>query len=225
MTYDIPVRCDCRSLQGVLHAVSSARAGRAVCYCHDCQAFAYYLERQDDVLDEHGGTAVVQTTPNRLQVTTGAQHLACVRLTERGTLRWYAACCRTPIGNTTASPKFPFVGLIHSCLNFAALPATVDAALGPVRARAFRRYATGDPDTLPGSSRLSPSLLLAIVRRTLVARMSGAYKRTPFFDAEGLPVATPRRLDDVERVRLPPYAKAPLVRRKSSFLGKKNNEG
>ena len=206
MTYDIPVRCSCRALQGVLAAVSPSRVGRAVCYCDDCQAFAHYLRRQDDVLDEHGGTAIVQTTPNRLSIKTGTEHLASIRLTGRGALRWYAACCRTPIGNTLASPKLPFVGLIHSCLDFAALPTTVDAALGPVRARAFRRYAIGDAEALRNSPRLSPSFLLAGARRTLGARLSGAYKHTPFFDGEGRPVATPHRLDEEERSALPPYA-------------------
>lgn len=39
-----------------------------------------------------------------------AENLACLRLTDKGLLRWYSTCCQTPIGNTSANWKISFVG-------------------------------------------------------------------------------------------------------------------
>jgi hypothetical protein len=33
--------------------------------------------------------------------------MGCLRLSDKGVFRWYTDCCRTPIGNTAASPRFP----------------------------------------------------------------------------------------------------------------------
>jgi len=68
----------------------------------DCQAFARLLERTD-VLDPAGGTGIFQMPPARMQLTTGADGLRCLRLSDK-VLRWYADCCRTPIANTAADP-------------------------------------------------------------------------------------------------------------------------
>ena len=112
-TFDIPVRCECGSVRGTLCAVSPSGVVRAICYCDDCQAFAHHLGRSDTVLDGYGGTTLFQVSPSRLAITQGEQHLACVRLTGPRLLRWYASCCGTPIGNTPASHKMHFLGLIH----------------------------------------------------------------------------------------------------------------
>ena len=207
-TFDIPVRCACASVRGVLRAVSPSRVTRAVCYCDDCQAFAHHVGHADAVLDEYGGTSILQVSPSQLTITEGARHLACVRLTDRNLLRWYADCCGTPIGNTPGSYKFHFVGLIHVCLDLAALEVPVHQALGPVRARAFRKFALGDNSVviaLPGS--IMP-VVIGSMRRMLGALLTGAYKSTPFFDDSGVPVSAPRRLTQEERTQLPPYANA-----------------
>jgi hypothetical protein len=34
-----------------------------VCYCADCQAFARFLKRENEILDERGGTSIIQTIP------------------------------------------------------------------------------------------------------------------------------------------------------------------
>lgn len=52
-----------------------------------------------------------------------------MRLSSKGKLRWYAACCRTPVGNTLTSRYVPFTGLLAQCLDIALLA----AAFGPVR--------------------------------------------------------------------------------------------
>ena len=207
-TFDISVRCACASVRGVLRAVSPSGVTRAVCYCDDCQAFAHHVGHADAVLDEYGGTSILQVSPSHLTITQGARHLACVRLTDGNLLRWYAACCGTPIGNTPGSYKFHFLGLIHVCLDLAALEVPVHTALGPVRVRAFRKFALGDKSVviaLPGS--ILP-FVIGGMRRMLGALLTGAYKSTPFFDGSGVPVSEPRRLTEEERAQLPPYANA-----------------
>jgi Family of unknown function (DUF6151) len=62
------------------------------------------------ILDVHGATDVIQTSPAQLTLTQGQEFLACMRLTEKGLLRWYAACCSTPIGNTLPNYRMSFVG-------------------------------------------------------------------------------------------------------------------
>ena len=37
----------------------------------------------------------------------GTDAMRCLRLSDKGVLRWHTDCCRTPIGNTAASPRFP----------------------------------------------------------------------------------------------------------------------
>src|SRR5262245_44421193 len=141
MPADLPVRCSCGIVRGALRGVSGRNGNRVVCYCDDCQSFAHFLDRAQDVLDEHGGTEIFQTSAGRLAITAGADRLACVRLQPSGLLRWYTACCRTPIGNTLATRQLPFVGLVVACLERAEL----DPVLGPVRARGHARFAKGTP--------------------------------------------------------------------------------
>ena len=69
--------------------------------------FAHFLERAEDVLDGYGGTEVLQLSQGRLRLERGSDRLACLRLTPRGLLRWYAGCCDTPIGNVPAQRRLP----------------------------------------------------------------------------------------------------------------------
>jgi hypothetical protein len=168
-----------------------------VCYCEDCQAYAHFLGRAHDVLDARGGSEIVQMAPSALTLTQGAERLACIQMTGRGPLRWYAACCNTPIGNTAVSPKTPFVGLVSACLKPDERP--LSDSFGPVSMWVFTGGAKGEPKPAP-----TPliKLILSVVRISLGARLRGD-TRTPFFDARtGKPVAEPRRLGADERARL-----------------------
>ena len=111
---DIPLKCECRKVRGVATDVSAGAGTRVVCYCDDCQEFANYLDRGNTVLDEHGGTDIFQLAPARVTITQGREHIRCLHLTNKGTFRWYAGCCNTPIGNTRDA-SFPFVGMIEIC--------------------------------------------------------------------------------------------------------------
>jgi hypothetical protein len=194
MPADLPIRCSCGALRGVARGVSGACGNRVVCYCDDCQSFAHFLDRAEDTLDAHGGTEIFQTSPARIEITAGADRLACMRLTPKGLLRWYAACCRTPIGNTLASRQVPFVGLVVACLDHPSL----DSALGPIRVRGHARFAVGTP---AGAHRSFPATAIArLLWNSLVARLRGDHRRSPFFDREtGAPVSAPRVLSAAER--------------------------
>jgi hypothetical protein len=187
-----PLRCRCGTLQGFV--TDPRNVNRAVCYCGDCRAFAYALGREKDVLDERGGSDVIQTVPKNVTFTRGIESLACLRLTEKGLLRWYARCCNTPIANLLASPKFSFVGLVSSCLVQPGM--SLDDAFGPVRVRVHTQGAKGEPK--PKQVGIASTIVWFIVT-TLKARLNGDYKRNPFFRAEtGTPIVPPRVLSGTE---------------------------
>jgi len=193
---DHPLRCRCGRLDGrVSHP---EQVNRAVCYCRDCQAFAHFLGEPGDVLDELGGTDLIQTLPRYVRFTAGVESLACMSLSDRGLLRWYADCCRTPIGNTPRDFRLSFVGLFHACLR--APGESLGPSFGPVRMRVFVKGARATPPSLPWRSRLA---FLPLLPRLLRARLDGSYRRTPFFHADsGVPVATPTVLSAEQREHL-----------------------
>lgn len=188
-----PLRCRCGALQG--HVSLDGPSNRMVCYCQDCQAFARFLGPADQVLDAQGGSDIVQCAPNRIRFTQGAEHLAVMRLSPKGMLRWYAACCRTPIGNTMDRREKPFAGLLTPCL----ISAPIEPDFGPVRATANTHGAIGDPK--PRGFGM-PGALLRILGMVAGSRLSGRYKTTPFFNADGSPVAKPQVLTSAERAKL-----------------------
>ncbi|MGE4606693.1 MAG: DUF6151 family protein [Myxococcota bacterium] len=198
MTVDVPIRCSCGALRGIVRGVSGQNGNRLVCYCDDCQSFAHFLGRADEVLDAHGGTDIFQTTPVHIEITEGADRLACMRLTAGGLLRWYADCCKTPIGNTRGSRRVPFVGVVHSCMDHAADIRFRDEALGAVRARINGRFAKGDLAQLSAHQR-APVSMLRVVPMMLFAWLRGESTPSPFFDAAtGKPRVVPRILSEDE---------------------------
>lgn len=120
------------------------------------------------------------------------QALACMSLTERGMLRWYASCCNTPIGNTQRDFRLPFVGLVHTRLEDPSR--TLDSVFGPVRMRLNTRHAKGRVKTMPVSMAKSKSKsMFRFMGSVLRARLDGSYKRSPFFAPDrGTPVAIPK---------------------------------
>jgi hypothetical protein len=191
-----PLQCRCGAIRGFVE--SPRAANRAICYCKDCQAFAHFLGRPGEVLDPRGGSDIVQIAPRQLTLTAGTESLACMRLKPKGLLRWYAACCNTPIGNTLATPKVSFVGLLHNCLEGSG--ESLDAVFGPVRAWVNTESAKGSPK--PVTRGLSSSVLW-LLRTVVKARFNGDYKRTPLFRVDtGLPIVAPQVLSSDEHARI-----------------------
>lgn len=194
MPQDLTLRCACGQVVGVVHGASPATGTRLVCHCKDCQAFAHHLGHADRMLDAAGGSDIFQTTPGRVTFTQGANHLACLRLSEKGLNRWYAACCKAPLGNTLRGPGLPFVGLPVSGLSAAEGP--IEAAIGPP----IGHFNVGPSAGAPKAAGVLPTakVVLGFLRRTL-----GAKRRrepTPFFNPQtGRPVAEAHVLTEAER--------------------------
>jgi hypothetical protein len=195
-----PLGCSCGGVRGIAREVAPSAGFRFVCYCRDCQAFAHFLGRSD-VLDNGGGTDIFQMPPKRVEITAGLHAVRCPRLSDRGVYRWYAECCRTPIGNTFG-PRVPMIGMIHNFMDHLADGRSRDDILGPPLCRIFERSAVGP---LPPAAPPPPSFGLHLRRmsKMLVWSMGGLARPHPFFDAQtGAPNSTPRALTTQERIAL-----------------------
>lgn len=200
---DLEIRCACGKLRGMVRGVSPGQGNRGVCYCDDCQSFAHFLGRADAILDARGGTRIFQIGQGQVALTHGGEHLACMRLTPKGLLRWYASCCGTPLGNTGLTRRTPVVGLVEQCLAPPASARSLDDVLGPSRFSVFAKFARtprpGAPPPItppPNPSRLAfTRAILSMIGLVVEALLRGEGKRSPFFDpATGEPRATPRVL-------------------------------
>ena len=187
-----PIQCQCGCLKGEL--LNPKLTHRVKCYCRDCQAFAHFLGKSNDILDEQGGTDIVQTQPKNLIFSQGYEHLACMKLSKTGLIRWYASCCNTPIGNTLPNHKLPFIGLVHNCLEVGDRP--LDEVFGKITCYVNTESARQEPKPK------TRGLLLTIAKNltaVLRARLNGDYRQNLFFERDsGAPIATPKVLTTQE---------------------------
>lgn len=202
MADTLPIRCECGTFRARAD-IRNHHARRAVCYCRDCRMFAYFLAQTDRILDRDGGTEVVQISQGRLWFEAGRERLACMRLTPRGLLRWYAACCDTPIGNIPTNRHIPYLGLVHTCLDSGAARRTTESLLGPIDCRVnahdaeVRRRYVGAHQGIPAGT------LVRVASRVLGWRLRGDHHHSPFFEpASGAPIVKPRVLSTDERAAL-----------------------
>ena len=186
--------CRCGQVQG---EIAPHRAyARATCYCRDCRAYARWLGGEG-LMDAAGGADIVPMAPDGLRFTRGAEHLACMSLSPRGLLRWYAACCRTPLGNTPNDPKLFYLGVPVQCI--AEPEETVDAAFGPAHRIVLNtESATGPVKSTPLAFAVGG---FHIFRHILAAKLRGRHNRT-FFDDSGEPIRKPAVLDKAQREAL-----------------------
>ena len=191
-----PLQCRCGTIKG--YVVRPGMATRAACYCKDCQAFALFLEHADTILDEHGGTGIVATLPSQVHFSQGFEVLTCMSLSDHGMLRWYAGCCKTPIGNTPRDLKTSYVGLIEGCLKSDS--PSLHESFGSVRMVINTKLARGRVKSTPVRNLVA---MLGLMKSVIGTRLSGTYKRNPFFEpATGAPIARPRELSKSERERI-----------------------
>ena len=172
MNPTVDLRCRCGEVEGHLEDAARDTVNRIVCYCDDCQAYLHHLGRAD-LLDANGGSDIVQVAPASLAYVRGKDRIAGVRLKPKGMFRWYASCCKTPLGNTVG-PGIPFVGILAQAFGSA------DGAFGAPQGGVFGKFAVGTAP--PGTTRLN----LRIIGRTLgkVAgwKLGGHTWPHPFFD-------------------------------------------
>jgi hypothetical protein len=164
---EVGFSCRCGGIAGRLTHVDPDKGTHVRCHCADCRRanahFGIPGTRED-------GVGLWQTTPDKVKIDEGAVNLRLMRLSPRGLLRWYAGCCDTPLFNTMATPKVPFVGVLTDRL-------ADTAPLGPVIAEGFvegpdgksrhvhggrviRRFCAGpSPHASPADGRTHPSSL------------------------------------------------------------------
>ena len=131
---DLPVRCSCGRVQGLLRDVSPKTSNNVVCCCRHCQEYAKKLEKADEILDEYGGTNVFQVSPAQLSFSEGFEHVTSLQLTPKGAVRWYASCCNTPIANTLPDPNLPFLAFNPLSVPKGEMKGSLEQAIGPLRA-------------------------------------------------------------------------------------------
>jgi hypothetical protein len=193
---DLPFACDCGTVTGTLR-VGANEGDHVICHCTDCQDLTRYLGHAERLLDAYGGTLLYQTRCARMRLDTGRERLACLHLTDAPTLRWYAACCRTPLFNTFKNGKLPFITILTAACD----PARRAEIFGPPRGHLFTQDAIGDASHLPKMG--TPTLMRRFFVRALKDIVSGDRRRSPLFDAKTLePIAPPRRLTAEERSAL-----------------------
>lgn len=188
-----PIQCACGAVRGQIEG--SGAHNRLICYCTDCRAFAHFLGKGREVLDAQGGTEIVQVAQPRLRFLQGEERLSAVRLSEKGVIRWYAACCSTPIGNTLADPKVSVIGLVHCCLDTARITEDFGSNVAVVHAAA----ALGDSKPKQRGFLGVITRILWIVYTNLVR---GRYKRSPLFNESGAPRIVPTILSSEELAKL-----------------------
>jgi hypothetical protein len=139
--------------------------------------------------------------PARVKLTAGTDAIRCLRLSDK-VLRWYTDCCRTPIANTAAGPRFPIAAVIHSFMDHEADRRSRNEVLGPPLCRIFEHSAVGP---LPADAPPPPSLRVFARRASKMLDwwVRGLARPTPFFDGRTrAPRAVPRVLTRSERAAM-----------------------
>lgn len=186
---DLAIACRCGTFRGKVRRASPDAGTHIICYCDDCQAYARFLGRED-ILDEWGGTQIMQLPPGRLELDEGSEHVASAQLKPGGMIRFYASCCKTPIGNTV-SAGVPFVGLFFEMFEDADQAAR---AIGPVLFRYQCRFARGDGPQ-GGLPTLPLRWWLRHGPKMLRAKLSRREARGPLYTEDGRPIAEPALIE------------------------------
>ena len=184
---DLPFACDCGKITGTLIGAGPATGTRIECFCGDCRDAELYAHQPAPA---PGAVQLWQTTPDRVRIHTGHEHLRVFSLSPRGILRWQAGCCGAILGNTPRSMNVPFVGFRTDRL-------ADPAPLGKIVAQAFVPQKDGN-----ARSRMSPIIVFRMLIRMATVRLSGRHKDTPFFDATGAPARKPFIIPKEERTKL-----------------------
>ncbi len=185
----ISLRCQCGALRGSLAAKTVKSGTHLTCHCRDCRAFQVAVGRDDPGAAD--GVRILQIGPAGMEITQGVEHLAALRLSPRGPLRFYAACCGTPIATTPSKLSIPFAGLITEMVED-------QGALGRVRAQVNISGPGGKT-----THRRAGRVVMALVANVGAALIKGERKKTPFFNAEtGRPVVEPKVIDKARKAEI-----------------------
>ncbi|WP_417457781.1 DUF6151 family protein [Kordiimonas sp.] len=198
MATDVPMSCTCGKVKGMIRGLSPASTNHVRCPCVGCQSYAHYLGRADDMLDEGGYSNIFQMNPRNFEIHEGHEHLAAVRITKTGPLRWYTDCCKTPLGNTFPRGGMPFLGVLPICTGFKGTSPEVVEMVGPVRAVGYEK-----PPVPFGSKLRTTLMIMRLFTKMMIWRIREGKSWKPFFDEHSLrPIKKPITLTDVEREAL-----------------------
>jgi len=170
MGQDVMFSCKCGTVRGRLCDVDAKSGMALTCHCSYCRAAEVHLGQPDPAPD---GVTLYQTTANIVQFETGREAVSAFRFNPKGMIRWHATCCGSPLFNTMAHPGTGFASLVVARVD------TPDA-LGPVRTVLGKRNAAGKE-----SYRGVMPLVLAMMIRTVRMKLSGDWRKTPFFRPDG----------------------------------------
>lgn len=194
---DLSFACACGAVTGTLTDVGPAQGDHVICHCTDCQDLTHYLGHAARILDARGGTSLYQSRCARMTIRSGREQLACVHLTDKPTLRWYAVCCRMPLFNSYRNGKIPYITTQLAACDPVARERLTGAPLGHL----FTADGIGDTSALPKMS--MGQLMRRFFPRMVRDMLSGDRRRCELFDARTLePVSTPHRLTAEERQAL-----------------------
>ncbi|KAJ54906.1 hypothetical protein ACMU_14170 [Actibacterium mucosum KCTC 23349] len=178
--------CDCGKMQGRIDRVTPQKIGHLTCYCKYCLGFPTHLGTGDKYIRDGGWVNLVQVAPDDVTIDQGSEHLACLKFTPKGPLRWYASCCGTPIANTLAGRMPPFASFYADTMG--------DADLGPVQLHSFCDHLPAAQRPQPSGNKAVRAFVLRFAKRVIPAILTLRFRKNPFFDAKGAPVATPQLL-------------------------------
>ena len=184
---NLDLKCQCGKVAGVARDITPNAGNRIICYCRDCQAFANHINPDSDILNEFGGTEILQVPPSLITIHQGVEHLACLRLSEKGLHRWYAGCCNTAVGNTVGL-SMPFVGLIHT---FIPPDQNLDSIAGPVLGSVYVDQATGQVPAAIRGSKSQRAIMVRVIRKILSWKIFGKGRPNPLFKDSGTPIVEP----------------------------------
>lgn len=189
ITRDLQFSCECGTIRGRLRDIAPGDGTHAVCHCHDCRVAETYAGQPDPGTS---GVGLFQISPDRIQFDAGLEHVAVFSFKERGLLRWHADCCGVTLFNTVRNPKIAFASLRTNRL-------AEPEAIGPVVGHAFMVGKDGK-QRHTGLTRF----VWGTLKRVALARLSGRWRQTPFFDADtGTPIRPVHVLSAEERAALP----------------------
>ena len=186
---DVPFSCRCGEIKGTLHGATPASGNHVRCFCADCRA-AVLFANGEDVGDK--GVELYQTTPDKISFQQGRSKLGVFSFNPKKLLRFRATCCGVQMFTMLPTPKFAMAGVMTNLLEDT-------RAIGPVAMEAF-------VPQHDGSSKHSSVLRLfgGTLWRAVVARVTGRWKQTSFFDIKtGKPVAQVYVPTQAERLSLP----------------------
>lgn len=179
--------CRCGTVQGHVEFPSPASGNHCYCHCPDCRAAALHFGSPDPVAT---GVHIWQTRLDRVHFTSGLDRVARFQLGPKGIYRWYARCCDTQLTSSFHNPRLPIGGFLADRLEST-------ETLGPVVGHFFIAK-PGGGYRHRGLLKLGPRFL----RMVLSANLTGRWRESPFFDADGQPVGPSRILTREERAAL-----------------------